>query len=70
MTAKTLHKCFDAFNKTKEKLGMVLDGAIERDEAYALFLVLKGKIPTKKMVIVEQDNTRAAARKVGADEQQ
>lgn len=68
-TAATAQECIEIFNGIKDKLDIVLlDGAIAGDEGVHVILSLRRQKPEQKiMVVVEEENARVKAMRVGAD---
>lgn len=68
-TATSDQKCIDIFRGIKDKVDIILvGGAIAGDEGVGVIIsVRREKSDQKIMVVVEEENVRAAAMKVGAD---
>jgi DNA-binding response OmpR family regulator len=67
--AKIAEECIEIFRGMKEKLDIVLlDSAIAGEKGVGVILTIRREKPEQKiLVVVEEDNARADAMRVGAD---
>ncbi len=68
-TAQIAEECIEIFRGMKEKLDIVLlDSAIAGEKGVEVILTIRRENPEQKiLVVVDEDNARAAAMRVGAD---
>lgn len=69
MTATSAQECIDIFRGIKDKVDIILmDGPIAGDEGVDVIINVRREKPDQKiMVVVEEENLRALAMRVGAD---